>query len=182
MSSNSGGVKFTALRKLDKYLSTTEAVLAGVAYAAMVVIVLAGVIMRYWTKTPNLYGEEISRYLMIACIYLGVAVACKRKLHMNVTMFVDALPKAVGNAITVIVRLVTIGMYAFMTYQGILMVQRLMTFSQASPAMRMPMWIMYAVITLGFALSTVTEIIMFINDFIVKGILQDDSGKEGEKT
>lgn len=181
MSNHSAESKYTALRKVDKYLSTTEAVLAGVFYSAMVVIVFAGVIMRYLLKIPNLYGEEVSRYLMIACIFIGVAVACRRKMHMNVEMFVNAFPKPVGHAIKFIVHLVVIGVYVFMTYQGVMMVVQMQTFAQTSPAMRMPMWIMYAIITLGFALSALTEILLFINTFVFKGKLLEDVEQEGQE-
>ena len=181
MSNHSAKSKYIVLRKFDKYLSTLEAILAGIFYSAMVVIVFAGVIMRYFLKIPNLYGEEVSRYLMVACIFIGVAVACRRKMHMNVEMFVNAFPKPVGHAIKFVVHIIVIGIYIFMTYQGIMMVMQMQTFAQTSPAMRMPMWIMYAIITLGFALSALTEILLFIDTFVFKGELLDDVGQEGQE-
>ena len=174
--------KYHAIRKLDQWLLKLENALAGVFYVAMMVIVLVGVVMRYVLKASNLYGEEMSRYLMVACVYIGIAAGCRKRVHLNVTMFVNLLPEKIRWFVNLIVRAVVVAVYAFMTYQGVIMVRQMASFGQVSPAMRLPLWIMYTVITLGFALSTITEIVLYIHDFFFKGELLAEPGqKEGEE-
>lgn len=163
----------SVIRKLDKYLLNFENLIAGISYAVMVILVFWGVIMRYVAKSPNLYGEELSRYLMITSVFIGIAAGCRQKVHLNVELFIGLFPKKVNTAIKAVVRLITTFMYLYMAYQGLLMIQAMKNFGQTSPAMRMPLWIMYTVITLGFVLSFITEVIMYINDFFFKGNLLD---------
>ena len=172
--------KFRAIRKLDKWLLNTENTMAGLFYVAMMIIVLVGVIMRYILKASNLYGEEMSRYLMVACVYIGIAAGCRRRVHLNVTMFVNMLPEKPRRVVNMIVRAIVVAVYGLMTYQGFLMVKQMKGFGQVSPAMRIPLWIMYTIITLGFALSTITEIVLYIDDFFYNGemLIEPEEVKE----
>ena len=170
--------KHTLIRKIDKGLLNVENTLAGIAYAIMVVVVFVGVILRYVVKTPNLYGEEISRYLMVMCVFLGIAAGCRQKVHLSVEMFVDMFPKPVRKAIQFIVRTLVVLLYGYLTYAGFTMVQQMKMLGQTSPAMRLPMWIMYGVIALGFLLSLLTEIILYINDLFCHGSLINDEKEE----
>lgn len=163
------------IRKIDKIIFNIENLSAGIAYAIMVVVVFVGVILRYLVKTPNLYGEEVSRYLMVMSVFLGIAAGCRQKVHLSVELFVSLFPSILKKVITVFVRTLVVVTYGYMSYAGIEMVRQMKMLGQTSPALRLPMWIMYAVITAGFVLSLLTEMIMYINDIFCHGTILDDN-------
>ena len=171
--------KYRALRTVDKWLYNIENAIASVFYVCMMVIVFVGVVLRYVTKTPNLYGEELSRYMMVACVYMGIAVGCRRKAHLNVELFVNLLPAGVRKIVKIIVRTFVLAVYVFMTYQGFLMILKMQQFGQVSPAMRIPLWIMYTIITVGFALSSLNEVVLYLHEFVFHGTLLEE--KEAPK-
>ena len=157
------------IRKVDRIIFQIENISAGIAYAIMVIVVFIGVILRYLVKTPNLYGEEVSRYLMVMSVFLGIAAGCRQKVHLSVELFISLFPKIIQKVITVFVRTLVVTVYAYMSYAGIEMVRQMKALGQTSPALRLPMWIMYAIITAGFMLSFLTELIMYVNDIFCHG-------------
>ena len=175
------GKKFRAIRLLDRYATKAEYIISGIFYTIMIIDVFIGVILRYVTHTSNLIGEEVSRYSMIGLVFFSVACACREGAHMNVQMFVERFPAKMSHVIKMIVRALVIVIYALMAYLGFQMVMQIKGFGQVSPAMRLPLWIMYAVIACGFLLGFIAEVLLFANNYLLKGEVLEESGKEAEE-
>lgn len=74
----------------------------------------------------------------------------------------DIMPWKVRNIINVIVDVVTFVMMAVLTNAAVTVLMRIVESGETSPAMLLPMWIMYLIVLVGFALGALRSVEMFV--------------------
>lgn len=126
-------------------------------------IELAQVICRNVSFVPSLtWAEELCRFLWIATVFISVPYTIRTATALRVTALIDVLPWKVRNIVDIVVDAVTAVLMAVMTYYSVIVLERIIESGEVSPAMLMPMWIMYLIVLIGFALAVVRSIQMFI--------------------
>ena len=116
----------------------------------MVVATFLQVIFRYFFNQPLFWSEEVSRYCFVWIVFVGAAIALKHGSHIGVDYFVKYLPFRFK---TVLALLINCGIAVFLIlviFQSILVVQ--VNMSQYSPAIRIPMGLVYLAIPVGFTM------------------------------
>lgn len=81
---------------------------------------------------------------------------------LRVTALIDILPWKVHNILNIIVDVVTFAMMAILSYYSVVVLQRILESGETSPAMLLPMWIMYLIVLIGFVLAALRSVQMFI--------------------
>ena len=66
------------------------------------------VILRYAFDSPLTWSEELARYLMIWCAFLGWVVASRHDSHLAMTFVVDKAPRRTRAAIRIAIETATI--------------------------------------------------------------------------
>lgn len=162
------GIGTRIILGVDRIVTELEDIIMLAAYSAMTIIVILGIVLRFILKIPNPYGEELSKYLMIVAVYFGSAMCVRKRKHLGISFFVDSLPKRAGNAIRGLADLLVCIVYLWLSVLAIQYAITGIRIPQLSPAMRMPIWIMYGVVALGFCLSTIHAISLFWSDYLTK--------------
>ena len=147
-----------------KYESVLVSLLTHISvfcFSIMTIIVLIGIVMRFLLKIPNMYGEELSRYLMVYGIFLGIAVGVRSGAHMCVEGVLNRFPPKIERILTIIGKSISIAGYGVMTYCSIVFTIHVYGFGQTSPALGLPMFVMYTALAVGFFLSTIYEGLLF---------------------
>lgn len=161
---------------IDKTLGLFESVVTVVCFIVMSCLVLAGIVSRFFLHVPFIWVEEASRYLMITAIVIGISAACRKKAHIGLTFFVDALPPKGGKVIAVTARVIEVFAYLVLIVSSIVFIQRIRKFDQRSAAMLIPMWIVYFPLLVGFVISLIRTLMLLWNDFIAKDkVLPEES-------
>ena len=96
-------------------------------------------------------------------IWLGLmasAIAMRNRSHLQVDVLTSALPQKPKRILTAIVDLLTIVFLCIMTYFGFKVVQS--TTAQTSPAMQIPMALIYAAFPTGGVLMIMEQLLTFI--------------------
>lgn len=140
------------LRHIDENL---EKILCIILLAAMTLTSLLQVFART-AKVPLAWTEELARYLFIWLIYVSCSYAIKHRRHLKIEA-IFLLFKSTGRKL---LRLISNACFLIftvvMTYEGFLMVQRLMFINkQKSAAMQISMAIPYSAIFAGFFLMSI---------------------------
>lgn len=81
--------------RIDKIASVLEFVshiFGGLMGGAMVCIVIAGVIARYVLSSPLAWSEELSKFLMIWMVLIGMSIVTRHRENLGVTFLVEKLP------------------------------------------------------------------------------------------
>jgi C4-dicarboxylate transporter DctQ subunit len=159
------GIK-KAIFIFDKYLSACEKTLSSLMLLGIVVAVLVGIVMRFVLQLPNMYGEEISRYLFIGCIFIGISIGVREKAHLGIDSIVKLLPEKVSRVVQFIADMFSTFVYIVLTVLAFRFIIIIKNFGQSSPAMIfLSMHVVYSLLFIGFILSSVRSIIMLYNDY-----------------
>lgn len=162
-SADAGGLT-RVMVNLDKMLTRFECAFLYISYIGMVAVVCAGVVMRYVLVIPNQYGEELSKFLMITAVYIGISLGVRFKKHLGLDWFVTHLSPKLSRFVSILSISITTLTYLSMTYFCFTYVLTAIDRPQYSPAMRLPMIIMYSVVMVGFLLATIRSAMVFWND------------------
>ena len=78
------------VRAIDR-ISASAGFIASVALAIMTIVVCYDVISRYIFNAPTTWVTEVSTYLFVAVVFLGLAEAQRANAHIQVEILVDRL-------------------------------------------------------------------------------------------
>lgn len=155
-----------------------EAAFLQLALIIMSVLAFTQVITRYVLQIPTVWIEETTRYLMIWMIFIGMAIAVPRKAHLGVELVEYFCPPSV-------VKIVSILLDAIMLVFGVVfsgltwkVVAFQLEMGQKSPAMQIPMFIVFIGMLAGGVLFTIHMAVKMYQDF--RSNAPEVLGEEGE--
>lgn len=148
--------------KLLKPLKWIENTIAVITMASVSLIIFAQVISRYLFEYTPVWSEELSRFLIVWSIFIGVAIGVRKNQHIGVDAVIRFLPHKLKLASEVLLNLIGVVVIGFLIYSSFDFIQQTREFEQVSPAMRIPMYIPYIAMPVGLSFS----ILHFIHNII----------------
>lgn len=124
----------------------------------MSVLLFVQVIMRYVVGQSLSWSEELARYIFIWLIYLGISYGAKIMKHIKIEAALAAFPERLRPYVVILGDIIFLCFALYICYAGHNMVVRQMRLGQTSPAMGMPMWILYAAPMVGFGLTAIRQL------------------------
>jgi C4-dicarboxylate transporter DctQ subunit len=146
------------LRIADKILCWIEESLTVVAYLVMTAVVLWAVFCRYVLEIPFTFGDEAARYLMIFGVYLGISIGVRKGVHLGVEAFVIMLPPKIRAGVRVASMVFSTLMFIALAWATASITMRIYATGQHSSGLHLPMWVIYMVMPVGFALCCIREL------------------------
>lgn len=120
--------------------------------AVISVVELMQVVCRNVPGIPALsWAEELARYAWIVTVFLSLPFTIRTNTTLKVTALVEAFPWKVTNAITILVDIIVAIALGILAWTTITVIGQVSAGGSTSPAMQIPMWIMYVIIFIGFA-------------------------------
>lgn len=154
--------------KLEEYVLCGSLVLT-------TLIIFAQIIMRSVFNSSLTWSEELTRYIFIWQIWLGVSIAQKEKQHIKVELLFSFVKnEKFKDVVDIIATLIMIAFNIFLIINGTELVGQMIVRHNLSGAMRLPMYIVYIVLPLSagvFCLRLLGQIVGDIkNLFSKKGV------------
>lgn len=139
--------------------------LVGAMLAVMVVTVAIQVAVRFVLPKLGIvvaaaWTEELARYLMVWCVFVGAAVATRAGTLIAMDSLPDALPERLGHAVRTLALVITIFFFALLLWLGIRWTQ--FGLEETSTVMNLPMGWVYAAMPVGAAVSIVNLVLLLI--------------------
>jgi len=124
--------------------------------SAMSVLIFLQILFRYIMNMPLAWTEEIARYCFVWNIYLGASYAVKKRRHLKVDA-VLLLFKTRGRFVLMTISNLLFLVFCFViAYYGADIVNMMVFVKpQISPAVGIPMWIIYAAVPVGTILMVI---------------------------
>ena len=118
--------------------------------AAMTLVVLWGVFTRYAIGHQASWSEELARFLLIWIGLLGAAYATGQKMHLAIDMLQPKLEENVRGRLQVLIKILII-LFAFfvLVVGGLRLIYITNVLGQISPALQIPMYLIYIVLPLS---------------------------------
>jgi len=146
------------VKKLDSFLDKLEGFLCTLLAAVMAVAIFIQVVNRNTVKLPFPWGEELARYCMVWLIFIGISAGVKTGAHIGVDALVNVFSKKVQRAIRIFANLLVTGLYIYLTVLAIEITLGIKETGQVSPAMQIPMYLIYSGMIVGLLLSSIRSI------------------------
>lgn len=122
----------------------------------MIGIMCLNVVLRYGFNYAFGWGDEIVRYLNLFAAFFGISAGIKHGVHIGITAFVDSvIPKVARKYVRLFAELVLLTFCLIIVYNGFILTYKQFMMHQISPALQIPMYIMYAVIPVGMIFTSI---------------------------
>ncbi len=147
------------LKAYSKFLDAiekVEKVVLAVSMAAMVVLMLYQVILRYVFSASNSWSEELVRYLFILDVMLAASIAVRRNSHLQIDVLINCFGPKLKRIFTIAATLAGIVFLAFLFWYSLDLCTT--ATSNVSPGLGIPMSIPYACVPLGTVLMILSSI------------------------
>lgn len=143
------------IRKLDQSL---EEWILGALLIGMSVILLIQILMRAFGGSSLTWAEEVARYFYVWSVFLSLGCTIRGGTILKVDLLLEKLPKGLRQVVQNFLELINVVLYAYLAYYSILVVQSVQSSGQTSPALEIPMYLVYLIIPIGFVLASLRSV------------------------
>lgn len=126
-----------------------------------VIIVFLQIVMRTVFSSSLVWSEELARYMFIWLIYIGVAYGVKKNRHISVEVLTYILGRKGNWILSIIANILFLVFAVLICY---LSFNVTMSVNRASPAMGIPMGLVYAAPCVGMFLTSIRLVQKLIED------------------
>jgi len=151
------------LNSILKLTRTAVHVMVIVVFATIVVVVFGQVVSRFLFNAPFSWSEELARYLQVWLIMLGSATCLRKGLHLTVDYAIHSLPQGIKR------NLQLLSIAAILFFLGVVFVSGISliaaTLNQRTPALQMPVWVVYLAIPVGSLLMFLEAVGLVLTAF-----------------
>lgn len=138
------------MKQIIKIITKIEEALMSTAVILMAVILVAGVVARAVFNSSLTFTEELGIALMIGVTFLGIGYCARRAQHISMSIVYDLTNEKVKKVLMCIISLVTCLAMLYVCYLCVRYVNSVRILQRVTPALRIPMWIIYLTLPIGF--------------------------------
>ncbi|WP_294150485.1 TRAP transporter small permease [uncultured Clostridium sp.] len=143
------------IRKLDQSL---EEWILGALLIGMAVILLIQILMRAVVGNSLTWAEEVARYFYVWSVFLSLGCTIRNGTVLRVDLLLELLPKRLRQLIEILLDLINVVLYAGLAYFSVSVMQKVQISGQTSPALEIPMYLVYAIIPIGFVMASLRSV------------------------
>ncbi len=91
-----------------RYIETAIDWLAIAVFTGIFACVFLQVVLRYVLNSPMTWSEELARYLLVWCAFLGWVIASRNGTHLAMTFLIERAPPRSVAAVRALIQLATV--------------------------------------------------------------------------
>lgn len=155
-----------------------EEVLLTIVFSVMVTVIFVQVIARMLDNSLS-WSEELGRYCFIWLVYLGISYGVKKQRHISVDVLLVILKGRARIILNLLANIIFLVFSLVVVRYGSDIALQLLSFGQKSPALHIPMGLVYMASPIGMGLAAIRLIQNIIRQ--VKALMgKIDFEKEAE--
>ncbi|SHN68163.1 TRAP transporter small permease [Desulfovibrio litoralis] len=145
-----------------KYLDNMELALCGVMLFSIIGLQFIQVIARFGFGRSIGWAEELSRFALLALVYISAAIGARYNTHIRVSAHLKKLPYSIRLACATLSSLIWLAFNLVVIYYCIEYIQMMARRPQISGALLIDLRWIFAIIPLGFALQSIRIIQLWV--------------------
>ena len=145
------------MKTLSYVLDNFEKMVSVVLLSSMTFVLAVQVFMRYVMNNSLSWSEELARYMFVWLIYISISYGAQSIKHIKIDAAMALFPAKWRRWVLIIGDVLFLGFCLFICWTAWGIIGRQLKLEQNSPAMQMPMWILYAAPMVGFGLTAIRE-------------------------
>lgn len=147
-----------------KWIIKGEEVFMYIALIVMSILAFVQVLTRYVFEISNAWIEETTRYFMVWMIFIGMAIAVRKKGHLEVEVVNIFFPAVAGKVQLFFHLLLLMFAVIFTGFTGKVVAFQ-WDMGQTSPGMQLPMAVVYLGMLLGGILMIIHQAVQLYKSF-----------------
>lgn len=128
------------------------------------IVMSAQILARYVFGGSMTWPEEFCRYCYIWTVFLSLGYTVRKGNMLRVNVVVDLFPTIVRNVVRLLADILMLTIFGLFFKHAIEYTTFLHSTGQVSPAMQVPMWMMYCATVLGFGMAIIRLVQAIIFD------------------
>ena len=152
------------MRKILKFYDKAEEYFLVGSLVLTVAIIFLQVVMRYAFNASLSWSEELTRYIFIWQIWLGVSIGFRDRKHIKVEITRMFFRPQTIRVLEMLADLIWMATNIYFVYGGTVLVANLMRIQSLSTAMLLPLWIVYAALPFSSAVLVVRQLLALVHD------------------
>ena len=169
------------MKKQNKFLNwldnDLEETLLMILLAAITVVMMAQVIMRYFFNQSMPWPEEFCRFAFIWSGFLSMGYCVRRGKMLKVDILVGFFPKWLQNFLDILSKFITLVFFGYLAFYAYKSTMFSFKGGMKSAAMEIPMWTIYLSVVVGSALGFIRQAEELIRLFFFKKKEEKEEGK-----
>lgn len=159
------------VEQLARVVTKIEEVLLAGGILGIAGLTIANVLTRTLFGHSLVFAEEISRFLIIVVTFLGLGYAAAQGRHIRMTAIYDQVPERSRKALRMFITGTTALLLFYFGYLSVrYAVGTVRELGSVSPALSVPLWIVYLAVPLGFVLAGIQYVLAFVKNLTSPGI------------
>jgi len=169
------------MRLLKWFDQRIEEVLLVLFSSVMVSVIFLQVVMREFGNSLT-WSEELGRYCFIWLVYIGISYGVKKQRHIKVDVMLLVLKDKGKLILSIISNILFLVFCLFVMKHGTDIALQLLGYGQKSPALKIPMGLVYLASPIGLGLASIRLIQNLIGQFrMLFGDKEIDVSNERER-
>lgn len=164
---------------IDRALLRIETTILGAGILGIAGISIANVIARNLLGGSLPFAEEANQALMVWVTFSGVGLGARRARHIRMAAFYDQLRGRVRKTCWMAIAAATSVLLFVLAWLAAEYVATSYSIGGVTPALRLPRWLVYAVVPAGLALGALEYVLTFLRNLTTRGIHASRDLEEG---
>lgn len=124
----------------------------------MTAVMFAQIIMRFVYRESMSWPEEFCRFSFVISGFLSIGYCIRRNKMLKVDILVGFFPDSVKKIFDLAGRVVTLIFFTYFSYYGYFAMMNSMRGGMKSPAMEVPMYVLYGSVFVGSVIGVIRQI------------------------
>jgi C4-dicarboxylate transporter DctQ subunit len=154
-------------RGIGKAVNGIEVSILVFCVAALAILLIVNVFARTFFQSIY-FAEEVSMFLVMLTTFTGVSYGVRKARHIRMGAFLDAMPPQMEKVFIIGISFISAVVMAIMAWFSYKYLMNAMDMGHMTPALRVPKWIFYVIIPIGFGLACIQYIRTIIKNLIEK--------------
>lgn len=124
----------------------------------MTVVMFAQIVMRFVFRESMPWPEEFCRYCFVISGFLSIGYCIRRDKMLKVDILMGLFPDRAKKVLDVAGRVITLLFFAYFSYYAYFAMMNSIKSGMTSPAMEMPMYILYGSVFVGSVIGVLRQL------------------------
>lgn len=124
----------------------------------MTVVMFAQIIMRFVVRESMSWPEEFCRFCFVISGFLSIGYCIRKNKMLKVDILLGFFPDSVKRIFDLAGRIVTLIFFSYFSYHGYFAMMNSVRGGMKSPAMEIPMYVLYGSVFVGSVIGVLRQI------------------------
>lgn len=150
------------MKNIFKFITRFEEFVLSYSILLMAFILIGSVLSRTFLNSSWTFAEEVGQSLTIIVTFMGVGYCAKKANHITMSAVFDLLNPKFKKIFMIIISGVSTIMMLYIAFISLQYTMKVLELGRVTPSLRIPMYLIIAIVPIGFVLGAIEYARTFI--------------------